>query len=164
MFWEAGANQLCQCFEGSNWKRTCHWLFSKLNILFIICLFPLFHRVYAILVPTRSATVVSSSEAQSFNHWTPPRKSPHWFLMIWRALVSLTAGSDMDSPWLKWVWEILGGEKVEAVDVNHSLEELCCERQNGDMRRGWWEKLDLVGKNNSVKRGNCWSQERVDNS
>lgn len=41
---------------------------------------------------------------------------------------------------------------MEAMGVDHSLEELCYERENGEIGRGSCEKLELGG-NSPVKRG-----------
>lgn len=37
-----------------------------------------------------------------------------------------------------------GREEVEAMGVDRSIEELFCERENGEIGRGSWEKLELV--------------------
>lgn len=48
----------------------------------------------------------------------------------------------------------MGQGEGEAMGVEHFLEELCCERENGQEGRGSWEKLELLAGNNSVKREN----------
>lgn len=45
----------------------------------------------------------------------------------------------------------MGGEEVEATGVDHSLEELCCERQNGEIHRGQWETPELLDENKPAR-------------
>lgn len=62
-------------------------------------------------------------------------------------MVSLTEKSGRDEPWLAWMKE----REREEKKGRYSLEELCCETENGGMGRGLWGKLEFIGENNPVR-------------